>query len=276
MRFDKLKLMRGCLGQRPDKCRTKWGVAPATLACLLVCTMGSAARAAAVNAGTHVLAPNTPGQQVPILVTGTDSVSGIDFFVQVGDGGATVGGDDTGPRITQVDLVSGTIFAGNNTGVFVDPAPLIWGATTTTSSGSVSANGVLATLTIDTTGMFVGQFDLVLNPPSTGPTSFADPGITTSLINGSLSIGDLPLPGDFNENGIVDTADYVVWRKTNVSQAGYNLWRTNFGRAVGAASRAAPPGSPRLGEPTAAVPEPAGFIMLLAASLARIYRRRVS
>ena len=71
-------------------------------------------------------APNMPGQQVPILVSGSDAVSGVDFFVQVGDGGATVGGDDTGPTITQVDLVSGTIFAANNTGAFLDPAPLIW------------------------------------------------------------------------------------------------------------------------------------------------------
>ena len=101
------------------------------LAFLLAGFASSAARAAAVNAGTHVLAANMPGQQVPILVSGSDAVSGVDLFVQVGDGGATVGGDDTGPRITQVDLVSGTIFAGNHTGAFLDPAPLIWGATTT-------------------------------------------------------------------------------------------------------------------------------------------------
>jgi hypothetical protein len=235
------------------------------LACLLAHFAGSAARAAAVNAGTHVLAANMAGQQVPIVVSGNDAVSGIDFFVQVGDGGATVGGDDTGPRITQVDLVSSTIFAGNHTGVFLDPAPLIWGATTTTASGSVSANGVLAMLTVDTTGMFVGQFDLVLNPPSTGPTAFADSGITTSLTNGLLAIGDLPLPGDFTHDGMVDAADYVVWRKTNGSPQGYDAWHTNFGRTVGAASRAAPSqlGPPRLGGPTAAVPEPVGAVLLL-------------
>ncbi|HEX2473822.1 MAG TPA: hypothetical protein VHK01_03690 [Lacipirellulaceae bacterium] len=229
--------------------------------------MGSGARAAAVNAGTHVLAPNTPGQQVPILVTGSDAVSGIDFFVQVGDGGATVGGDDTGPRITQVDLVSGTIFAGNNTGVFVDPAPLIWGATTTTSSGSVSAEGVLGRLTIDTTGMFLGQFDLILNPPSTGPTAFADPGITTNLINGSLVIGDLPPPGDYNQDGAVNAADYVVWRKNDGSQTGYDLWRRFFGRI---ASSGATTGS----SSSAAVPEPTDIVIMLIASLAALLRRR--
>jgi hypothetical protein len=231
-------------------------------ACLLSFFGSAPARAAAVNAGTHVLALNTPGQQVPILVSGSDAVSGIDLFVQVGDGGATVGGDDTGPRITQVDLVSGTIFAGNNTGVFVDPAPLIWGATTTTASGLVSANGVLATLTIDTTGIFVGQFDLILNPPSTGPTAFADAGITTSLVNGSLSIGDLPPPGDYNQDGTINAADYVVWRKYDGSQAGYDLWRTNFGRTAGAG--AVGPGI---------VPEPASVFLLLMATV-RIYAIR--
>jgi hypothetical protein len=236
------------------------------LACLLACIAGSAARAAAVSAGAHVLAPNMAGQQVPILVSGSDAVSGIDFFVQVGDGGTTVGGDDTGPRITQVDLVGGTIFAGNNTGVFLDPAPLIWGATTTTSSGSVPASGVLATLTIDTTGMFAGQFDLILNPPSTGPTAFADAGVATTLINGTLSIGELPPNGDFNEDGAVDAADYVVWRKTDASQAGYDLWRANFGRTAGSGSADHPAGgapSPSL----AAVPEPSGVLLFVAAFL---------
>jgi hypothetical protein len=267
MIFASSKSSRGWLGQRPSNCRINWGVAPATFACLLGCTMGSGARAAAVNAGTHFLAPNTPGQQVPILVTGSDAVSGIDFFVQVGDGGATVGGDDTGPRITQVDLVSGTIFAGNNTGVFVDPAPLIWGATTTTVSGSVSADGVLGRLTIDTTGMFLGQFDLILNPPSIGPTAFADPGISTNLINGSLVIGDLPPPGDYNQDRNVDAADYVVWRKNDGSQAGYDLWRTNFGQSFGS-------GSGNITSAPAAVPEPAGFVTVLGALLALVVRRR--
>ncbi len=89
------------------------------------------------------------------------------------------------------------------------------------------------------------------------------------------------LDGDFNADGIVDAADYIVWRKTDGSQAGYDLWRTNFGRTVGARgrrrqwSRAAQSGSPRLGEPTTAVPEPASLLMALAAWLATVFRRRV-
>ena len=37
------------------------------------------------------------------------------------------------------------------------------------------------------------------------------------------------LPGDFNGDGSVDAADYVVWRENGGSQAEYDLWRANFG-----------------------------------------------
>ena len=41
------------------------------------------------------------------------------------------------------------------------------------------------------------------------------------------------LAGDYNDNGVVDAADYVVWRKTDGTPAGYNLWRTHFGQTGG-------------------------------------------
>jgi hypothetical protein len=37
------------------------------------------------------------------------------------------------------------------------------------------------------------------------------------------------LPGDFNQDHIVDAADFVVWRKFGGSQAAYAVWRANFG-----------------------------------------------
>jgi hypothetical protein len=39
--------------------------------------------------------------------------------------------------------------------------------------------------------------------------------------------------GDFNGDGIVDAADYVVWRKNDGSPEGFNEWRANFGNIVG-------------------------------------------
>jgi hypothetical protein len=214
---------------------------------------------------------------VPILVTGGEPISGIDLFVQIGDGGAAVGGDDTGPIITNLDLVTGAIFATNNSGVFTDPTPLIWGATTTTTSGTVLASGVLATLTIDTTGILTGQFDLILNPPSTGPTAFADPSVATMLVNGRLQIGTPPIaPGDYNHNGTVDAADYAVWRDTlgesgmdlpadgngnhQIDVADYEIWRANFGDMAGLGASDGLRGG-------ASVPEPQSAVMFLFAGM---------
>ncbi len=42
--------------------------------------------------------------------------------------------------------------------------------------------------------------------------------------------------GDFNHNGVVDAADYILWRKGSLpiySQADYNVLRSNFGQVSG-------------------------------------------
>lgn len=62
------------------------------------------------------------------------------------------------------------------------------------------------------------------------------------ILNGGLA-------GDYNQNGIVDAADYVVWRKglsTTYNSSDYNVWRANFGRtSASALSTAIPePASP--------------------------------
>jgi hypothetical protein len=41
--------------------------------------------------------------------------------------------------------------------------------------------------------------------------------------------------GDYNHNGIVDAADYVIWRKglgTTYTLADYEVWRSHFGETV--------------------------------------------
>jgi hypothetical protein len=68
------------------------------------------------------------------------------------------------------------------------------------------------------------------------------------------------LTGDFNSDGIVDAADYIVWRKTDGSQAGFDTWRTNFGATIGS-------GAART--TAASVPEPgAGLLLILAVPIA--------
>ena len=90
------------------------------------------------------------------------------------------------------------------------------------------------------------------------------------------------LAGDFNSNGVVDAADYVMWRKnvgTNnalpnnliggtIGMAQYNQWRANFGNSAPGA------GSSTGATANAAVPEPATLVMLMFAAAGVSPRRR--
>jgi hypothetical protein len=73
-----------------------------------------------------------------------------------------------------------------------------------------------------------------------------------------------PLPGDFNHDGTVDAADYVVWRKTDGTPADYNIWRANFGQPSGSGSVA--------GE-NATILEPTTLVMLIVAAVIVSTRR---
>lgn len=155
-----------------------------------------------VNVGTHSLLPNTPNQSIPIHVSGGAAVAGLNFRAQVADGFPDVPGSLVdGPNITGVDIIgttSPTIFTGNNTGQ-QDPGsvPQLSIRTTTTSSGTVTANGLLVTLTLDTTGFATGTYALSLSSTFAGGTSFLDSlanPISSTITDGSLMISAVPEP----------------------------------------------------------------------------------
>lgn len=60
----------------------------------------------------------------------------------------------------------------------------------------------------------------------------------------NISFGPAPLPdGDYNGDGQVDAADYTVWRdggSPDSSQAGYDLWATNYGTGVASQATSIP------------------------------------
>jgi hypothetical protein len=77
----------------------------------------------------------------------------------------------------------------------------------------------------------------------------------------------LVVPGDFNYDGAVDSADYVTWRQglgTTYTTNDYNTWRSHFGQSPGSGSA--------LG---AAIPEPpAAFYGLVTILMAAAFSRR--
>jgi hypothetical protein len=126
------------------------------------------------------------------------------------------------------------------------------------------------------TGTF-GTFDSLVDCPM-GPNS-----VQLSINYGTGSASSIVLtvdslvtyhPGDYNADGKVDAADYVLWRKdpTNPAhgyvsnpQDGYNTWRANFGF---------PPGSGSSLGSSGTVPEPSIMLILLSAAASVVGVRR--
>jgi T5SS/PEP-CTERM-associated repeat protein len=97
--------------------------------------------------------------------------------------------------------------------------------------------------------------------------------------NGVLSLVSTGVPGDYNANGVVDAADYVVWRDNQgtthalpndpiggtIGSLQYDQWRAHFGQTAGRGTSATA---------NVAVPEPASLLLLAAAASAICVRRR--
>jgi T5SS/PEP-CTERM-associated repeat protein/autotransporter-associated beta strand protein len=83
---------------------------------------------------------------------------------------------------------------------------------------------------------------------------------------GLLRVTTVGLPGDYNNDGRVDAADYVVWRKVDGTPQGFNVWRANFGEVLDSGS----------GGTGGTVPEPSPIALLTILFAARrVHRRRL-
>ncbi len=233
------------------------------------------------------------------LLVGDQVLDGV-FSVNVNNGNRTIVSDasrGTGPPIATplgmgiaadgmiyVATISGGLTGSSSSVVEVNPAT---GNRLTVSSSSVGSGPEFAGirgLAIDAAqNLFVVDVELdavlrvdrvsgnrtVISDASTGA------GTTFDLPDPIAVVGMLELAGDYNENQIVDAADYVVWRKQlgtttelpgditpgMVSEDDYDVWRMNFRRSLSGSA--------------AAVPEPSAILWAAGMFLAFLSQRPI-
>ena len=116
-----------------------------------------------------------------------------------------------------------------------------------------------------------GQRNIYVSGRTTGGMHILSPNFNGNGGNAFfVKLIDPAIPGDYNDNGIVDAADYAVWRNSvggatltnrgvNISgpidQRDYNVWKSNFGNvAAGLASGA--------GLSSVSAPEPSAMLLM--------------
>jgi hypothetical protein len=156
---------------------------------------------------------STDTLDVFINVTGTnDLLQGLNFNAVSGDGGPELGGTP-GPTFT-ADILTGTIFAGNNTGVTTNAIfPQAVQLSTTTNTGTVNSLGRLATLHLSTSNLAPGVYALDLFGSLAGDTELLDqtgmPITTGVFTNGTVTVVPEPSTAILGAFGLVSV---VAWR----------------------------------------------------------------
>jgi hypothetical protein len=108
---------------------------------------------------------------------------------------------------------------------------------------SVGLIGIGNAFTLLAGGSLSGTFNSIQLPALSGPLQWDTSRLYTAGILAVI------LPGDYNNNGIVDAADYIVWRNTlgqsgtglaadgnnnGIIDAGdFDVWRSHFGQTAG-------------------------------------------
>ena len=217
-----------------------WRGVLVALAVILLCPM--AARATAViTLGTYNLQPNQANQVINVFVKGGDPINAVDFTLTIQGGGTATGASSVnGPALTLVNIgpASGSgavnasntagVFFGNNSGATVPQAggpgaelgAQYYELTTSTSSNSVNlqgtatdsatgigSQGLLATVTLDTTGIFSGSYAISAGGTFNGnfetqATAFSNGNnfIATTFTDGTINI--VPEPASLGLLGV--------------------------------------------------------------------------
>lgn len=174
-----------------------------------------------IDVGTHVLTPNTATPQfIDLFVEnsgGSVRVSSFDLLLQIGDGLGTT------PFIDSVDVVTGTIFQGNNSGVLEikNPQSVYYGVAKGSSGAgptiSSESRTKIATIGIKTTGYSGGTLPLDIWGFQELFTSFySDDGlfepIPAELMNGFIQVA-VPEPGEWAALTGAGLFGLALWRR---------------------------------------------------------------
>lgn len=147
---------------------------PATYAALIA-LIPSIGLAATISIDTTSVIAGQPNQPITFSVTGGETVTAMNFYFQIGDGGTDLGGLDTAPLLAGsydinsnyvidpgvIALDSGSIWAGKNpTSFAINSYPLAY-VGSVDIGGSTTLNGTIGTIYVDATGLGVNEtFDI--------------------------------------------------------------------------------------------------------------------
>lgn len=139
-----------------------------------------------IQLGDVRLHPNTPDQTWRVMVSSSPAaqVDAMDFYVRIGNGQTP--STLPAPRISALDILGTAedpaIFYGHESDIFWAETHDYWaGKSISLSSGNDDANGLLAAVTFDTTGVSSGVWDLALKDPGGVEMGF---GMTSANIAG--------------------------------------------------------------------------------------------
>lgn len=207
-----------------------------------------------VNSGGHI----APGNSSGILTVNGDVSFLADSFLDTELAGVAAGTEFDRLVINGAALLDGTL----QVALINDFAPVLGHTFAILSAtGGVSGSFASAALPQLSSGL---DWDIAYGANS----------VTLAVVEATV------LAGDYNQNGVVDTADYVVWRNSfgqtgpnlpadgngngQIDDGDHSVWKSNFGASIGGSANSS----------IQTVPEP-GTLTLIAALLALIARRRV-